>query len=74
MLLQWKKQLIMMMEKGASNRKHDKTNTVGLNSLSDLEKNKKASSHLVSISQPELSSCGSALLLFVSSLLLSGLS
>lgn len=64
MLLQWKKQLTMMMEKGANIRKHDKTNTVGLNLLSDWAKSKKNSSHLVSISQPELSSCGSALQLF----------
>lgn len=52
------------MDKGASIKKPDKTNTVGLCLLPDLAKSKKNSSHLVSISQPELASCGSALQLF----------
>lgn len=50
------------MEKGASVSKRDKTNTVGFSLLSDLAKSKKnLSSHLGSISQPELASCGSLL-------------
>lgn len=75
MLLQWKKQLTMMMEKGANIRKHDKTNTVGLNLLSDLAKSKKKTAAtlcpLASLSYPPVGQLFSSLL---GSLLLSWLS